>query len=89
MNVLKALKIECDKSLKHYDTSHCINDQGYLSYGAFNTDIARQLSDDHHTISKQKCRYHLKILEKNGKVISRPCPGGLTRWWPVGYRPSK
>ena len=95
MNILKALKIECQKSIDGYgdigcfNSQRCTNDAGYIFYGAFTVDIAKRLSSEHFTISREKTIYHLKILERNGKVISRANPGGHTRWWPVGYRPNQ
>jgi hypothetical protein len=32
----------------------------------------------------EKMKYRLKKLEKAECLISRPCSGGYTAWWPVG-----
>ena len=92
MNILKALKIECEKSVNRNDyyksaAGRGYTDKWYLGIGAFTTDIAKQLSDEHPTITVSKVRYHLKKLEAEGRAVSRSCPGGLSRWWPTGYRP--
>ena len=85
MNLLKALKEECRISAKDAYDGYLAKDEYMVNSGAFVRQVAKRLSDDHYTISMEKCRYHLKKLEKQGIVVSKPSPGGCTRWWPVGF----
>ena len=85
MNVLGALKEECKISAKDGYEGYLKKEEHAVNVGAFCRAVAARLSDDHHTITMEKCRYHLKKLERQGVVVSQSHPGGCTRWWPVGF----
>lgn len=55
-------------------------DQCAVRIGAFVTEIASNLN-----VSQACTRRWLHAAEKASLVISNPCTGGCTRWWPVGF----
>lgn len=85
MNLLTALKEECKISSKDAYSGFLTKDEYAVNVGAFSNQVARRMSSEHYTFSVEKCRYHLKKLERLGIVVSKATPGGCTRWWPVGF----
>ena len=85
MNLLEAVKLECQHTLDDCK-AQVSSDGGGVYYGAMTPGITRIMNSDNIVpLTIRQCRDQLKKLEREGILISQPTPGGLTRWWPVGF----
>ena len=85
MNILDAVKLECQHTLDTFKVSASSDREGVIS-GAMTPGItSRMNSDNLAPLTIRQCRTRLKKLERDGILISLPTRGGLTRWWPVGF----
>ena len=85
MDLLRAVKLECQHSLDILKARVSCDRDGVI-YGAMTPSItARMNADNLLPLTIRQCRDRLKRLERAGVLISKPTPGGLTRWWPVGF----
>ena len=88
MNLLRAVKLECQHTLDVLNVCkvRVTSDAGAIHYGAMTPGIATRMTKGNmEPMSTRQCRDQLKKLERDGILISRPTPGGLTLWWPVGF----
>ncbi len=85
MSLIEALKKECIISANNGFSGYLKKEKTAVNVSAYARNISKRLSDKHHTVSVEKCRYHLKNLERKGIVVSKRHLGGATRWWPVGF----
>jgi len=81
--VLSALKAACVLSSKDCYYGYRKKDENMVHIGAFTNSVAEKISSP--PLPLNKCRHQLKKLEREGVVVSKPTPGGCTRWWPVGF----
>ena len=89
MNLLEAVKQECRYTLNVLK-ARVSSDSDGIHYGAMTPSITARMNTRMNgsniaRLTIRQCRERLKKLERNGVLISRPTPGGLTRWWPVGF----
>ena len=85
MKLLRAVKLECQHTLE-VCKAQVSSDGGGIHYGAMTPYITNRMTKGNmEPMSIRQCRDQLKKLERDGVLISRPTPGGLTRWWPVGF----
>ena len=84
-DLLPALKVEARSNFGRVFSArlrrdYLTSDRAALNIGPFARDIARRLD-----LSHAATRRLLKKAEAEGLVISDPCAGGCTRWWPVSF----
>jgi len=84
MDIIAELTNQCTKNAKLEDKFYLKSDKIAAGIGVFVTELSFKLNGSHDRGAKSKCRYCLKKLEAAGKVVSKPTPGGATRWWVVG-----